>query len=105
MDSSQPYYQGGETPFVFPIDTNGHSVMELKTRKDFLDDGIKTWMEWHTYRALAIVFFIVAIISFQYSILLSAVFALIAGKAYGEHLKKNTMLNTIMKLKKMVVTR
>ena len=105
MDPAQPYYQGMETPFVLPIDTNDHSVMELKTRKEFIEDGIKIWREWHTYRMLAIVFFIIAVFSFQYSIFLSALFALIAGKAYGEHVKKNTMLNLIMKNKSMIVTR
>ncbi len=105
MDPSQPYYQGGETPFVFPIDTNGNAAMELKTRKEFVEDGIKTWRDWYKYRTLAIIFFIIAIFSFQYNLFLSAAFALIAGKAYGEHLKKNTMLNVIMKNKSMIVTR
>ncbi|MBI4406365.1 hypothetical protein HY571_00440, partial [Candidatus Micrarchaeota archaeon] len=83
----------------------GEGLLEVTTRQRFINDGIKTWLEWHYTRAFAILFAVAALFALQINLFLSIALGAIAGFSYGHHWKAARRINIFYTRRRLLYTR
>ncbi len=83
----------------------GEGVLEVTTRQRFINEGIKTWLEWHYTRAFAILFAVAALFALQINLFLSIAFGALAGLSYGHHWKAARRINVFYTRRRLLYTR
>jgi hypothetical protein len=86
-----------QTTMFTPTATEGKAVITVQRRQDFLTKAITDWREYHGYRAASIAAGIAAVLLLFSNIYLSVAAAMAAAWAYGEYLKKDFIVNQLMK--------
>ncbi len=89
-------------PLFLPVATEGHAIMKVTARHEFINNNVKEWRLFHTTRAISIIAAIGTLVLFPISPYASAASAITAGWYYGEFLKKDFNINKQLRERDMI---
>ncbi len=87
-DSSGAAHEWTYSPVWLPVQTEGRGVIKVSTRQEYMDFELGNWRMIQITRVAAIVLGVTALYFLTWSVLVSGVFALLAGWAWGVYARK-----------------
>lgn len=91
-------------PVYLPTDIDGVSMIQVRTRKDFIDEGIGMWRDSHILRFTGIALAIVSLIVYFYQPLLSLIPAIAGGLFYGQYAFKRWYMTQVLTKRPVLYT-
>lgn len=80
------------TTMFMPMNTNGTSILEIKTRQSFLDHSITLWREWKIYKVMALGLALVTIYLFFVNIWFATAAGAASGWCFAQYVAKELQI-------------